>query len=290
MKKKLLFTALLFSVAAGANAQTTVFSQDFNGPWQDVLATGWTVSMAAGTGNNYGVVNSVPALQALGITGGSIGGSTFFVNGTTPVNVPDTDIITTSPVIALPAGEITLSYKMASLGIEASDASHYSVYIITPADMEGVTTPVQLAAMLDGKASEESGTISAEMQAVSFTISDYAESSIVVAFRLHDSPGNTVFVIDDFVITQAALGINSLTADMFTVYPNPAQNVITINGDDSVALEAVAITDINGRTVLTQQLNGINSAQLDVSALSSGMYAITLTSGKGTAVKKFIKQ
>jgi hypothetical protein len=78
MKKQLLLAALLIGTA-GANAQTTVFTQDFNGPWQDVMATGWTAVMAAGTGTNYGIMNSIPALQALGITGGSIGG--FYVYG-----------------------------------------------------------------------------------------------------------------------------------------------------------------------------------------------------------------
>jgi hypothetical protein len=289
MKKQLLLAALLIGTA-GANAQTTVFTQDFNGPWQDVMATGWTAVMAAGTGTNYGIMNSIPALQALGITGGSIGGSTFMVTGGVPTNIPDTDIIVSSPVINLPEGEITLSYKVGSLGIVATDASNYSVYAITTADMQGVTTPVQLAAMLDTKNTIDGGSLSAETQTKTFTINEYADAPVVIAFRLHDSPGNTVFVVDDFVITQAALGLNDFAADAFTLYPNPAQNVVTMNSGDSAALQSVTITDINGRTVLSKQLEGGNTAKIDISALHAGMYVMTLASDKGRAIKKIIKQ
>ena len=290
MKKQVLLTAFLLSSAMSVKAQTTVFSQDFEGDPQQLFTDGWTITVAAGTAQNFGIFNPVQSILDLGFTGHTIGATTFDIVNQMPVHLPETDIIITTPVINLPAGELTLSYRVGSLGVGAGTSSHYSVYIITTADMEGVTTPAQLAAMLDGKMAEDSATISGESSTTTFTISEYGGAPAVVAFRLHDSPSNAALLFDDIAITQAALSTGDFAANNFMVYPNPAQNFIIINSNNLALLESVTITDMNGRTVNQQMLTGGNAAQMDLSWLERGIYNVTIVSDKGTTTKKIIKQ
>lgn len=290
MKKQLLCAAACIGFAVTTNAQTTVFSQDFEGDPQELFTQGWVITVAHGEESNYGVFTSMPAMQNIGFSGNAIGATTFHVEGTTPVHIPDTDIIITTPVINLPEGELTLSYRVGSLSTGGGSSSHYSVYIITTEDMQGVDTPAEMAAMLDGKWAEDSATISGESSTVSFTISEYGGAPAVVAMRLHDSPSNTALLFDDITITQGILGTGGFNTDSFAIYPNPAQNFIIINSNNYAGLESITIADMNGRIVNEQKYTGGNAAQMDISWLNSGMYLVTIASDKGTTTKKIIKQ
>ena len=69
------------------------------------------------------------------------------------------------------------------------------------------------------------------------------------------------------------------------IYPNPVMNKLNLQ-IASKDFHSAQITDINGRIVL-QNISVSN--EIDVSALKSGMYFITLQSSEGKMTKKFIK-
>jgi len=71
----------------------------------------------------------------------------------------------------------------------------------------------------------------------------------------------------------------------FTIYPNPANEKLFIKTSENNLL--ISIADINGRTVIS--INNLVSNTIDISALKSGMYFITITSSEGKSTKKFIK-
>ncbi len=77
---------------------------------------------------------------------------------------------------------------------------------------------------------------------------------------------------------------NSL-ADL-KIYPNPAQNKLFIQSATN-DFDSVSISDINGRII--NSLKNLVSNEIDVSALNSGMYFITIISSEGKITKKFIK-
>ncbi len=82
---------------------------------------------------------------------------------------------------------------------------------------------------------------------------------------------------------------NSLLDSQVSIFPNPSNGDITIK-NSSIALESAVVTDLNGRTVMTYNLNGIIGNQ-DLkmnSVLSSGMYFMTISSEKASTVKKII--
>ncbi|MEO8414405.1 MAG: T9SS type A sorting domain-containing protein [Ginsengibacter sp.] len=79
----------------------------------------------------------------------------------------------------------------------------------------------------------------------------------------------------------------------FSVYPNPATNsiLLKVNGDKTENAE-VSITDINGRKVLSRQVNiiqGYNNFPVDVSRLAQGSYYMKIQLSNDSFVKKFTK-
>jgi hypothetical protein len=71
----------------------------------------------------------------------------------------------------------------------------------------------------------------------------------------------------------------------FTLYPNPANDRVTISGWDANA--SVTIADISGRLVRQEQLR---NNQIDTATLTEGIYVVTLTEGTKTASKRLVIQ
>lgn len=79
------------------------------------------------------------------------------------------------------------------------------------------------------------------------------------------------------------LGIEDYNKIAFTIFPNPAQNILNIESDWT--LENVKIYSMQG--VLLKEFF---STSLDISQLSAGMYFIQLSSEGKRVTKKFIKE
>jgi hypothetical protein len=101
------------------------------------------------------------------------------------------------------------------------------------------------------------------------------------------------FLIDEvFARAQADLSLSvkeNAISSKFSVSPNPANNVINITNADNMLVNGVTVTDLNGRTVKNVSFEGVATAQVNVADLASGMYILNVTSDKGTATKKFVK-
>ena len=74
----------------------------------------------------------------------------------------------------------------------------------------------------------------------------------------------------------------------FSLYPNPAKERITldISGYD---LELLRITDLSGKTLIEKR-NLKNSISVDIKALNSGMYLLSVQTDNRIITKKFIKK
>ena len=82
---------------------------------------------------------------------------------------------------------------------------------------------------------------------------------------------------------------NSVVANTFNVYPNPATNVINVSNSQNNAVNKIIIADLNGRTVKEAKFSIGSDIQVNVSDLSSGVYLMNISTDKGSAVKKIIK-
>ncbi|UPQ80265.1 T9SS type A sorting domain-containing protein [Flavobacterium azooxidireducens] len=116
----------------------------------------------------------------------------------------------------------------------------------------------------------------------------------------HTANGQQFIVNVPFVITDvdfdpnrhiisrnnnAILGINSIDlAAVIQLYPNPASTELIIQIPETINFEKAIIFNHLG-----QQIKETNNSNIDVSALSSGIYYISLLTSEGTFHKKFIK-
>lgn len=91
--------------------------------------------------------------------------------------------------------------------------------------------------------------------------------------------------------TEALLGINSnqLTDNSFSVYPNPAINVINFSNTVNAVVKSIELADLNGRVIKSLKINA-PEGQISVSDLGTGIYMMKITSDQGVAVKKIVKQ
>ena len=97
--------------------------------------------------------------------------------------------------------------------------------------------------------------------------------------------------IDNLKITHTtALSTNDFISSKFSVSPNPANDLIKIKNADNMFVSKVTVTDLNGRTVKNVSFDNVrNSYDVTVADLASGLYIMNITSDKGTATKKFVK-
>ncbi len=93
----------------------------------------------------------------------------------------------------------------------------------------------------------------------------------------------------DNVAFDSELSIENLISSEFSVYPNPATNVINITNADNILVNGVAIVDINGRTVKSLKFDNVTEAQINVADLSAGVYLMNISSDNGTTTKKIVK-
>ena len=100
--------------------------------------------------------------------------------------------------------------------------------------------------------------------------------------------------IDSSITTQTGKSFDNNIN--FKLYPNPSNNIITIEAPQPATIE---ISNIQGQLIKTIKASGnkINidhvgwsSYVVDVSALPSGVYLVQVKTEKGVAVRKFVKE
>lgn len=82
------------------------------------------------------------------------------------------------------------------------------------------------------------------------------------------------------------VGLNENERPLFTVYPNPANDVIHINADFAISPQDIKIIDIRGRDIETM-INFMNNS-ISIARLSNGTYFIHLDNGEIRATEKFV--
>ncbi|QYJ67709.1 T9SS-dependent choice-of-anchor J family protein [Flavobacterium litorale] len=116
----------------------------------------------------------------------------------------------------------------------------------------------------------------------------YANQQVYIAVHCTSNDAFALFV-DDITVTADVASIEDNLLSQFTVYPNPATDVITITNAASTPIDSATITDINGRTVKTVTFSGVAETQINIADLAVGVYVLNIESSKGTATKKIVK-
>ncbi|HEX8013772.1 MAG TPA: T9SS type A sorting domain-containing protein, partial [Flavobacterium sp.] len=78
-----------------------------------------------------------------------------------------------------------------------------------------------------------------------------------------------------------------VNAAKFTVYPNPANSIVTISTPE-VDSANLSVSDLSGKVVMTKSLSGIENT-VDISNLSTGAYFFEVSSDSKKEVIKILK-
>jgi|GEM_PF-1238023 len=85
--------------------------------------------------------------------------------------------------------------------------------------------------------------------------------------------------------TEASLGVNDFGQERFTFYPNPVTDILHVSYFETI--QSIAVHGISGERVLEMSLNA-TSGEIDLSALSSGLYLIEARTESNITVFKVI--
>lgn len=111
---------------------------------------------------------------------------------------------------------------------------------------------------------------------------------VIVFFEfIENLPGDgSVYYFDD-VRTTNQLGVDAFSSSRFTVYPNPVQDILTI--DSEKIISEITIYNTMGQKVLQDSPSSL-STSIQFEALASGVYIAELRFSEGTQTVRIIKE
>lgn len=121
-----------------------------------------------------------------------------------------------------------------------------------------------------------------------------AATPVKFAFRYFITNGgpsganSDIIGIDTFSVDRT-LSTNDFFKNNLVVYPNPVNDILNISNNNNVVMNTTVITDLNGRVVKGVNLNGVSSAQINISDLTTGIYLMKITTDQGVGTTKIVK-
>tara|TARA_R110000772_G_scaffold211163_2_gene321834 strand:- start:1166 stop:2413 length:1248 start_codon:yes stop_codon:yes gene_type:complete len=91
------------------------------------------------------------------------------------------------------------------------------------------------------------------------------------------------------VFENSVLGINNSILDSISIYPNPAQALLTIESPQTNIISAT-VYDIRGRKVSEVDFRNQSIYQIDMSQLETALYFVEITTESGTVTKRVLKK
>ena len=117
-----------------------------------------------------------------------------------------------------------------------------------------------------------------------------ADGVYTVTLTAEDEYGNVGTCTFELTV-ETVLGAQDNVLSNVSMYPNPANEYVTIANGTGVQLERAVIYDVNGKLVNTIDLQDMTTEKtIDVSALASGVYMVQITSKNASVVKRLIKE
>ena len=80
-------------------------------------------------------------------------------------------------------------------------------------------------------------------------------------------------------VTVSTIGLDEMGASTFVVFPNPADDAVTV--ESGAVIATVSIFDAAGREVITKEV-GANKVEISTAALAQGQYVLKANHADGT--------
>jgi len=266
------------STAGGPTGYSIIY-ENVQGTWTQIG------QVLAGTTplNRFGVsvsLSSDGTIVAIGGSGYTIGGNSQLGNVRIFENISGTwtqigsDIVGENPMDQS-GGSISLSSDgtIIAIGATGNDnagnaAGHVRVYQNTS------NTWSQVGSDINGEAAQD-------LLGSSVSLSDTGDKLVIGATTNFTSTTKNGYAkVYDL---SGVLSSDKFTKTSFTIYPNPATDVLNISLENDVLLENVTIYNNLG-----QKIKSLKQNTVDVSTLAKGLYFVEVTTNQGKASKKVI--
>jgi len=92
------------------------------------------------------------------------------------------------------------------------------------------------------------------------------------------------------ISVEVTTGLITLNGDAYDIvlYPNPSQNLITVeNRGSNLHFKEVQVYNILGQAVYNADLNSTDKFQIPVNGFASGIYSLQIVTDKGSLLRKF---
>ena len=194
--------------------------------------------------------------------------SASYDNSTGAVLNPDNWLVI-GPIDLTNVSDSTMSWR--ARGISPNwCAENYTVYVGTENTIENLTSS---SISFNETISAASGGCGAWADRT-LDISAASGSLVYVGFRHHASSDMFHLNIDDLGVTGTSLGLEDVGESQFSFFPNPVNDVLTINAQ--VSIDSITVYNMLGQTVITSTPN-TNDSTVDMSALQTGAYFVQVS-------------
>ena len=104
----------------------------------------------------------------------------------------------------------------------------------------------------------------------------------VITTQVNITRDMTFYAIWEKITEPGPTAINDINNANISIYPNPAQSFVRVNG---VTISSLELLDLTGRIIMTSEDNTIN-----LNGINNGVYMLRINAAEGTAVRKIVKR
>lgn len=184
--------------------------------------------------------------------------------------------------IMLTAGSpVTVSYYVRNYVETSTNTASYDLKAGFTKDVAGMTIPV----------ASETGlaNVTYEMKSYSFTPAE--TNTYYLGFNAKNAinaAGTHAFFLDNLFVDQV-LSVKGVDASNFTVYPNPANNILNVSNKANDLINNIQIKDLTGKTVKESNFIAQSTIQMNIADIAAGVYMMTINTEQGSITKKIVK-
>jgi hypothetical protein len=231
----------------------------------DDVALGYTDGFTSNGG--WGLSNSAGASQS---------GLIFYFVNTSTVAATNASIF--SRAISLQANEQVTMTFWTRIGSAAATANNLKIWVNGTPSLTGATQLGADISVATATYTQYTRTFTATTAGTYYFIINNATPIVTTATNCR---------IDTIEFTSV-LANNQFMASSFSIYPNPANNYVTISNTTDALLNAAEVVDLNGRVVKTQKIANVSEAEINVSDLAKGVYMMNISTDRGSLTKKLV--
>ena len=228
-----------------------------------------------GSGSNPFVLTSVTNSNTLTYTHTAVpnNGEYYYY---LKITQADGDLIYTSPIWYKRNDAITLYPPVANFSTVSSNPSCAHTFTLTD---NSTNSPMSWSWYMPG-ATPSISTL--QNPVINYTTSGTKNITLIAT----NASGSST-AITQTVSVNTCTGLEELTSAQISIYPNPANDFITISIDNAIEQITIKLVDILGKEIIST-FSQKSKSQLNLSGITNGIYSLKIIDSKGNSFTKLI--